>query len=476
MNYSRIKEAMSMEIKSKTLSTKGNSITPPDAKNTDNVLTGPIERVLTEKTSLTVDQRLNLQSALIKRLNLSVEVKRHQEKLLQALDQKIKEKKKEFEELIQHHSDIEGEKLDLNRALARMARLIEIPKNSSLLKIFPNTFNTYVSDLIQNVLGLDASNLNHVLACTPIGNDNAQEFDSFIQHAKTVPITNDEFETKILEALPKWDNTNFFFYPLNLPIVVKGAGFSDFDRAKFKEMGADFKEKDCISEQDIEKLFASALLIDEVQWLKSNPESLKGIESITVLESAPFKGLAAGGHALIVIDGKTTPISLAETIIHEDDHYKNTKRFRGIRLHELKIRKDEKVPANIQHPWFGQTEAPLVSNLLFELSSYGTATSFLLKVWDKEKEKGNLFECIKLVEKFIPYKRDAKLAIKLAKENSKYLNKDGEKWLAEMESLWDTLGEKIHVNIKQITGYLLKSEDQALRKAGEEIKSDYSKI
>ena len=355
---------------------------------------------------------------------MSVEVKRHQEEILQALEQKINRKKQEFEELASSQNATDGEKHDLQRALARIDRLIDIPKNSNLLKMFPKVFNSYVFDLIHNVLELDARNVNHLLACTPIGNNNAEEFDGFVQYNNTIPISNKDFEVKLAKSLPKWDNTNFFFYLSQLPIVVKGQGLPEYDRSKLKEVGASYKEKDSISEQDIEKLFEAALLIDKVEWLKSNPASLKGIESISVLESAPFKGLAAGGHAIIVIDEKATPLSLAETIIHEDDHHKNITRFHKICMDEFKTRKDENSPANLQHPWLGKRNDGLTSELLFELSAYGTATSFFLKVWDTEG-RADLFKCLEIVEKFIPYKRDAKLAIKLAKENSNCLNEDG---------------------------------------------------
>ena len=465
---------MSVELNPSIGSTKKSTATliPQD---TGQPLTEDVKETSAKKSLSEPDETLNPQSVFIQGLNLSVEVERHQGEMLRMLEEKISKKKKEFEEMASGQDTTKGEKHDLQRALARMDRLLDIPKNSNLLKMFPNVFNTYVSDLIHNLLELDARTLNYALACTPVRNPNAEKFDGYIQHVNPIPTTNDEAEKKITEELPKWDNTNVFFYLNQLPIVIKGTGLPEFHRTKLKEVGVNFKEKDTIPEADIKKLFEAAALIDRVGWTNSNPESLKNTESICILESATtFKAIAGAGHTIIVMDEKTSPISLSDTLIHEDDHNKNRDRFNKIFIHELKTRKENESPANIQHPWFREKNGS-TSVLLFELSAYGTATSFLLDVWDTEG-KSSLFKSIELVEKFIPYKRNAKLAIKLAKENSKHLNEDGKKWLTEMETLWDKLDKRIHPNIQAITSYLLKSGNAEYIRAGLDIQNDYSQI
>ncbi len=149
------------------------------------------------------------------------------------LQEKINQKKKEFEELVNGDNAWEEEKLDSERALFRMDRLLEIPKQSKLLQSLPEVFNDYVNDLLNNVLEHDSRLLNFILASTPI--DDVEPLERKVLYWDPEPKNHGELITKLKESLPQWDGTGYLHYLLpGLPIVVKAKGLPKTDEKRYE--------------------------------------------------------------------------------------------------------------------------------------------------------------------------------------------------------------------------------------------------
>ena len=367
-------------------------------------------------------------------------------KLFTKLKEKVEEKKKEFEELT-NSPNAKEEKMDLERALRRMDRLLEIPQ-SKLLRDHPEIFNEY-TDNINKLLECDARKLNLILACTTI--PAADKLESAVVYGEPEPKNETELKEKLKESLPKLETDIDAFYLPGLPIAVhtkasNSTGANEIkDELTFKETG--------LSENDLEKLKKAVSYITESGWLKNNPESLKDTESILILQDAKFNGKSLDpGHPAIKINEKSTPEHIAATIVHENKHHAVHNKDRWTKAFDQDYDNKDQSP-EIDSPLTGKTKNR--ANLLDELEAYGSQNKFRLYLLQQggltEEQKFNLLKVM------FDDQLDAKKAIQTLKKHPDSANKNEvQDWLNEVEKEWESLSTEttllVESNLPKLAG------------------------
>lgn len=393
-----------------------------------------------------VKDRLGLQSEFLNKISLSVSAQEHQEVLLRRLREKINTKKKEFEELANSDQAHEEEKPDLKRALSRMDRIIEIPEKSKLLQSQPEVFSEYVNDLLNYLLEHDARLLNFILACTPT--EDADLIERKVLYWDPEPQSKEELITKLRESLPQWDSKGYLHYLLpGLPIVVKAKGLPTLYEKRYEEKPVSIRAND-LSETDLNKLTEAAIFIRLSGWLEAVPQSLKITESINLIDDAPFHGVTANkGHPIIALNDEVSALALAGTMIHEDWHYVVHDGPYWGHVQDFDYENRDKFPS-LKHPWISENGTRV--SLLSECEVYGMESKFHLQLlnWGGINDK----QVVKITEKLLKHKENAKDAISLLRQNPEYLNDKGKEWLSKNELLWEEINSGFQA---QLTEYYL---------------------
>ena len=350
------------------------------------------------------------------------------------LQEKVNEKKKEFEELVNSENAYEEEKLDKERAFYRMDRLLELPKSKHLQSL-PEVFNEYVNDLINNVLENDARNLNFILATTPT--KDTVSFESEVLEYGSAPKDLDELIAKTKGALPHWENigNSHYFLP-GLPIVVKTKGFTNFYEQIFEGDGI-IQRTDHLTESDLKKLTEVGIFISLSKWQEVAPDSLKITEALSLIHDAPFHGVTAGrGHPILALSDERSAVLFAGTMIHEDAHYvvHEGPYYDNVASYEYANRE---IFPPVEHPWISKNKTRL--GLLNECQAYGMESKFYLHLLNWGGLDNN--QVTDVVKELLRHKENANKAIKLLNENHEFLNEAGKKWLGEIENLWQEINQ-----------------------------------
>ena len=350
------------------------------------------------------------------------------------LKTKIEEKKYQFQELVSGQNGLPEEKLDLERALKRMDKLLELPSSTLMAELHEgdeNTFDIYFDD-VNKLLDLDPRKLNYILASTPIPSEKDILIGLCNHWSESEQVEEAQLKDLFLRLLPNWriETNNFhvnkdnYFYLPGLPIVIQKTGLPESIKRRFPK-----DEGKTLSTVDIERLNEVANLIVKSHWREVMKTSLQFTESVHIVQGMTSGG-AAGlrGHTLASIEDDIDEYELARIIIHEDYHQalRNNKKFNSALLYEI----DKETPP-VNHPWVpGGSRAILIE----ELFTHSTGVSFCYHLLQKELVPEP--KITRVVAPIIGYLEQAKQAIELLEKEPQYLNSDGLYLLDKAKEFW----------------------------------------
>ena len=227
-----------------------------------------------------------------------------------------------------------------------------------------------------------------------------------------------------------------------------------------------------LSDAKVEKFKEAIKIINESGWLDEDPTSLRWIQGIDLKEGLGYRGLATGTmhwSPIINIEDSYLPEEIAATLIHEDRHNISNKQPLNAKLiNRFEI--DNDIGKVIEHSWVEKKDesgnitekSSYPMFVLDELQAYGEGSKFILHLIEKRG-----FDPIVqhgLITQLFKDSLQAKEAIIKLKYNPQYLNKEGQKWLACTEKLWNNLDKKISPFWCETIGMLSKSDDAELRR------------
>jgi len=275
-----------------------------------------------------------------------------QEEFLIRLSKKIEEKKKEMTIFLDSAEASIEEKMDKDRAIARLDRLMEIPRDNGYFKYLRQhhqVFSEYVTYLLNEVLEASPRTLNYALANTP---NTASEFKTDVKY------DNRNNESKVRTSLPIYDLNGEYIYLPKLPIVVEISKLSDEQKTIIKR---------------------SANFIHISKWLDKYPDQFKDVESIKVNPDIKALGQAGKEKQIVIKIANRTSLSVANTIIHESEHKKQT-----YRDEDFQVFNEEQKERSIErssHPYVdnGYNSHIYPRELLRELFAYEKERRFALE-------------------------------------------------------------------------------------------------
>lgn len=363
----------------------------------------------------------------------------------------VKAKQEEFNKIADTHLE---EGLDRERALKRIAQVGEIAE--VLLLLYPEGFDSYVSEAAKPLLNFDARMLNLLLASSLVGR--LRKLKQHLDKAHSEKLS--EFYVAaiflnwfklILKSRKEWRKANNFFYLSGLPIVI---------------------EAEAPKLQRIRNLKKATQLIKSSGWYILMPDSLKHISSIIpkervfansdeVYSSTGLGDFEERLHIEIYFD--IMPLEISATLIHEDQHISDElNRLVPIINFESK----EHLPADIKHEWC-EPDGTWPSFLLAEVQAYGTESLFFLHIWKLKRLSPMQRRAI--IENLFNHLPQAKKGIEILKEKDKigHLNSEGRVWLQELEVLWKGIENELGLlwNI-EVAKILLTSIYRNCRLAG----------
>lgn len=293
--------------------------------------------------------------------------------LLERLRLKIEEKQKEFDELKNSEQLSKEEQMDFNRAHQRMMRPYDLAQ-SELLRQYPEAFTNYINNLLNNVLTLDAKQLNMLLACTHI--QTAQGFESTFTCVDAYNgLTEEE---KISKILPDFVDGEFK-YLSGTPIVLR---LSKQPKSYFFEFCKPVPKvrRDGLTKKDIEKIDGAFCFISQMELKKEKEKLFSSTESIVIISKGNFHGRAGSEHIPVIeVNDTRTSKEIMSTVVHEDRHqtqFYSDERYETIFNFELG-NNDVK---EISSPWGAKTPR----SILAELEAYNAGNYALLEVFEKE--------------------------------------------------------------------------------------------
>ena len=392
------------------------------------------------------------QDEYLQRLVLSVSVQEHQEKMLARLEEKINKKKEEFRTLALGEDGSVEERTDLERALLRIDWLLEIPKKSEILKKFPQAFNKYVTNLLENILENDARKLNFVLACSPLQEETAEEFDKVIMYIGDIAGTDDDkYIAKIEKCLPEWNSGNNCFYLPGFPIVLSIGGLPGLYKGK-----SGVVEKNNLPDDELEKLVQATELIKESSWGGVSPDSLKMTECIFLVSEAPFAGKAGRkNHPIVVLISNTDTVDFAGSIIHEDYHHVVNSWTNNSQISIFDSDNAGGAPA-VEHLWVGNKSR---SSLLDECFTYGKETRFYLCLF--EQKDITVEQKAGLIKKIASNIKQSKTALEILNKDSGIMHEAALGYIFEANKIWNSICD----SFDSVINSSLSSSESSIRQA-----------
>ena len=416
-------------------------------------------------TDATSTQNVTLTNpVLTERLKYAQAAREHQERTLIDLREKIRIKKQEFTEHANGPNGTEEERMDLERALGRFDRLIELPE-SEMIREFHGIFNLY-SKPLSRLLDCNARALNFVLATTFIPSPSDLNYE--VKLKEGLPPTYNDFLKKMIHHLPSWefitrdfspDPDNYFYLP-GLPIVIQRTIRRDCILRFMVDRGIE-RRNDRLTADEEEKFIKMATLIRENKWLEFMPESLRQTESFTFANVASCAGIASRrGHPIIKLDDSTTPLQLADSGIHEDCHHHLNAQPGAFEIGIYETEHFQRTHCH-KHPW---DESGRCTSLLSECFTYNTEGFFrLLGLENDSLTNEEKFESIEILCRF---RGKAKSALEILHKNIERLNDTGRKWLTDAEQRWENLNNRFQNYLDNNIDSFLGSKSFSSRECG----------
>ena len=387
-----------------------------------------------------------------------------QELLLGRLKLKIEEKQKEFDDLKTSGKLSTEELMDFDRARARMMRPFDLAQ-SEILRQHHEQFSNYTNNLLDNILQLDAKQLNMLLACTHIRG--TKRFESTFNYGSDYNSLS-EVE-KIDKLLPDFVNGDFK-YLTDSPVVVRLSKQPESHLFEFSDEECKSREGG-LNKEDIEKIEEAFKLISQIKLRERKTNLFSSTESLVIVNECVACGLAGSTHMPIInVDDHRTATEILSTLVHEDQHqiqHNSDLRYKRIFKFELECDDVKKVNS----PWGQKTPIGILS----ELEAYNSGDNAALDVFEKvgfDPEKD-----FPLLEKSIHHVLNKVKAIKILRDNRRMMNGDGISWFNEQLDECKKLDVRLSAFIKErIVKYLNSSESNHRLKAFEGIDEACQKL